>query len=531
MRRPGIGLVLLTMALAALLLPLSGIWVLRLYESALVRQTESELIAQAALVAAAYRAAWRAAGGSAEEGVPVDPRWTRAPGYDAPWLPRGASLDLADDPVLPPPPDPSPAATAPSPAALAAGAALGPVLREAQRTTLAGMRVVDARGTAVAGTGEAAGGSLLGQEEVARALAGEPVSVLRRRGRRTPPPLLGPLARNAEVRVFTALPVLEGDRAIGAVLLSRTPSTIGEALYGKRWHLAGLSLLLLAAVGGLAWLGAAAIGRPLRAVTDQAKRAARGERGAMAHPAPAAVREVAELAAALSTMAGTLERRADYIRDFAAHVSHEFKTPLTTIRGTVELLRDHLDEMGGEERARFLGHLDQEAERLSRLVRRLLELARADVARPAGTADAGAVLEALAARHRAAGLAVTLDISDPGPFPMAEEALEAVAGHLLDNAARHAGAGAHVTLLLRREGGEAVLTVADDGPGIAAADRERVFAPFFTTARASGGTGLGLAIVRSLVAAHGGTVALLDRPGTPGAAFEVRLPSPPPGSG
>lgn len=523
-RQFSIGTVLVLMNLTALALPLSGLWMLRLYESALIRQTESELIAQGAVVAAAYRGAWRAAGGRVDETVPpLDPRWTRRPGFDAPWLPRSASLDLARDEILPPAPAPEPAAPPAEEAARHAGERLEPMLREAQRTTLAGMRVVDRQGVVVASTGEGSGQSLAHQDEIRRALEGEPVSVLRLRGN-GPAPSTVAFDRGRTLRVFSALPVLEDDRVIGAVLVARTPRTISEALVGKRRHLALLALLLLGSVGALAALGSTAIGTPLRAVTRRAKRVADGERGAMEPLDRPVLREVAELSEALTRMAATLEKRADYIRDFAAHVSHEFKTPLTTIRGTVELMREHLAEMSDEERDRFLANMDAEAERLSRLVARLLELARADVMRGAeeGRCRPRAVAERLAEDGHADGVRMQVD----GPADLAaaisEDALVTVLSNLRDNARQHGGSAAQMSLSLRKDGPWAVMTFRDDGPGISPANAARVFTPFFTTARKRGGTGLGLAIIHSLITAHGGSVALL--PSDSGAVFEIRLP-------
>ena len=108
-RRLSIGTILLLMNLVILILPLSGFVALRLYESALIRQTESELIAQGALIAAAYHAAWRADAGTVSPTDPaIDPRWSHLPGFDGPWLPRFPALDLSVDAILPPPPDPAP---------------------------------------------------------------------------------------------------------------------------------------------------------------------------------------------------------------------------------------------------------------------------------------------------------------------------------------------------------------------------------------------------------------------------------------
>src|SRR6202011_5975920 len=294
-------------------------------------------------------------------------------------------------------------------------------------------------------------------------------------------------------------------------MLSRTPRTLADALYGKRWHLIALAALLLGSIGGLSALGTFAISRPMRAVTDQAKRTAEGERGAISPVAGPTVREVAELSEALSRMARTLEDRADYIRGFAAHVSHEFKTPLTTIRGTVELLQEHFDSMSQEERARFLRNLEGEAERLARLVSRLLDLARADVAPGAEHARtlAAALIARVAERYRESGLALDVSASETLTLAIAEEALEMILVNLIENAFQHAGSQARVAVSLRRQGDVAALVVSDDGPGISIANAARIFTPFFTTARKHGGTGLGLPIVQSLARVHGGAVALL----------------------
>jgi signal transduction histidine kinase len=518
-RRLSIGTALVLMNLAVLVLPLSGIWTLRLYQSALIRQTESELIAQAAIIAAAYRGTWLSAGGRPGADAPPAP----APGNER-WLPRSANLDLAVDPILPPPPDPVPASGPADPAARKAGEALEPMLREAQRTTLAAIRVLDRNGVVVASTGESLGQSLAAQEEVSRALRGEPVSALRERGSPAPPSPLGAIDTGTTLRVFTALPVFDEHRIIGVVMLSRTPRTLADALYGKRWHLLGLAVLLLGSIGGLSALGTFAISRPVRAVTDQAKRTAEGERGAITPLTGPRVREVAELSDALSRMARTLEDRADYIRSFAAHVSHEFKTPLTTIRGTVELLQEHFDSMSQDERARFLRNLEGEAERLARLVSRLLDLARADVAPGADHAKtiAAPLIARVAERYRRNGLLIDVSASDDLTVGLPEEAVEMILVNLIENASQHAGPLAHVTVSLRSQGNVAALVVSDDGPGISSANAARVFTPFFTTARKHGGTGLGLSIVESLARVHGGSVVLLPSP--TGATFEVRLP-------
>jgi signal transduction histidine kinase len=513
-RRPRLRTVLFAVNFVILLLPLGGIAVLRLYESALVRQTESELIGQAAILAAAYRAAiGRELEKPAAIPQPVD------------WRPRGATLDLAIDGVRPPAPAALPPAAPANAAAVAAGKDLLPVMRDAQIVTLAAIRVFDAAGVVVASTGEDLGRSIGHFEEIQRALRGETVSLLRERISDDPEPPLASISRGTGVRVFVAMPVVEGTSLLGGVLLSRTPRSIGQTLYGKRAEIgagiAALSVLVIA----LTVFTALTIDRPLGRLLEQARRATTGERGAVVplpHPVTA---EVAELSEGFAAMARALEEREEYLRGFASQASHELKTPLAALRGGLELLQDHAESMSTEERGRFLSNLSSDVDRLERLVRRLLDLARADVMKPdERICDASEVIGRLAARGRAGGFDVVVEPMNGGyPVAIAAEELEVAIASLLDNARQHAGPNATVAIELGRgHDGIAEILVADDGSGIPPADRERVFEPFFTTARAAGGTGLGLTILRSVLKAHGGSVELL--PSESGARFRVRLP-------
>ena len=139
---------------------------------------------------------------------------------------------------------------------------------------------------------------------------------------------------------------------------------------------------------------------------------------------------------------------------------------------------------------------------------------------PDGDADAVAVARTLADALRTRTMAVLLDVGDrPVRVAVAETTLEAVLTTLVENSAQ---AGASEVTIAIRAGRHATVTVTDDGGGIPAADRDRVFEPFFTSRRAAGGTGLGLPIARSLLAASGGDLRTIDV--AAGAAFELCLP-------
>ncbi|HTR87183.1 MAG TPA: ATP-binding protein, partial [Reyranella sp.] len=528
-RLPGIRSLLLATYLVVLFLPVLGIGVLRLYESALIRQTESELMAQAAVLSAAYRTAWLgSAPRGALAGMPrAELKWggPAFPGSVERWLPLLPQLDLAESPVMPRPADAVPASQPPDAVALAVAPSLRPVVGEVRHMTLAGIRILDARGIVVVGTqDEDVGRSLAAQEEVAQALRGAPLSALRDRLVPAADYSWESISRNTALRVFVAVPVLADDRVLGAVLVSRTPRDIVQTLYSKRHALLTMAAVLIAVVVALAWFTGLTVIRPTRQLAAMARRVAQGEVRAVQPLRRPLMREARSLSDSIVTMAHTLEARADYVRELALGLSHELKTPLTGIRGSAELLRDHLAEMSAEERERFLSNILADTERLERLVRRILELARADALTPQGdeTCDlAEAAREMAVQANRTGQLVSTNGLPPLLPAIIDRASFDIVLSNLLDNARQHAGIGASVTIGGRLEAGEAIVEVADDGPGISSGNADRIFDRFFTTARDSGGTGLGLAIARRRVTAFGGELELL--PAERGAAFRIKL--------
>jgi len=538
--RPRLASILFAVNLLIFLLPLGGIAVLRLYESELIRRTETELNAQGAFVAAIYRtelmkslssgeAAGMGTSGLSTYGLAVNPKRPGPKNPDDPWTPIEALLDMAKDRVY----GRAAAAMEPDapadPLAQSVGKRVTPVLLNAHRITLSGIRVTDFRGVVVASTRGDVAKSLMGQEEVRRALQGEHVSVLRSRVGEGPTPPIDSISRGAGVRVFVAMPVIERDRLLGTVLLSRTPLGLSKALHLNKSYLIGGGAAIFLVVCIVTILTTLLITRPVKALIRQAEQVTHGEGGAVSVPLNnPGTYEVALLSKALAQMSGALESRADYIRTFASNVSHEFKTPLTSIRGTVELLKDHFADMTQEDRDRFLNILEQDTDRLARLVRQLLHLARAQMAqRGVEQAHVAEAFNQLAHRFCCEGSNVTFDPSpEIPPVSMAPEVLESILSNLVDNARQHGSPQVHVHLSAQPEthdGKDLVaITVQDDGAGISASDAERIFTPFFTTARQSGGTGLGLSIVQALVKAHHGTITLEES--TSGARFRVLLP-------
>ena len=512
--RPRLATVVVAILIVVMALPFVGLFFFRLYENQLIRQTEGELIAQGAVVAAVYASEVRAAGISADKLGAVLPATRDNTNY--PYEPIEPRLDLASDDVMPARPAALPATADPAFAAL--GARLDGILDETQKTTLAGFRLLDPNGVVIAG-GDEVGLSLGHVEEVRQALAGSYASELRLRIPDQPPPPLYSVSRGTKVRVFVALPVEVEGRVAGVVYLSRTPNNIVKHLYGERGK---VTLAAIAIVGGtllIALVFIRTVSRPIYALIDRTKRIAAGDRGAIRPLDHHGTREMAALSAAFLDMAQKLQARSDSIQTFATHVSHELKSPLTAIQGAAELLRDSGGAMEEAERRRFSHNIVTDAGRLNLLVRRLLELARAENLAPSGektTLDAVLTLLPVDTRlkvHVEAGGDIGLGISS--------ENLAIVLANLIDNSARHGAT--LVSVAAANLGDRVAIHAGDDGDGISTSNRAKVFEPFFTTRRESGGTGMGLGIVLALLKAHDGTIRLVDS--ERGTRFEISLPA------
>lgn len=523
--RPSLNQVLLAMTLTALVLPLSGIWILRVYESALIRQTESELIAQGVVFSASYHQIWQDIGPIKPEqlGPRVADEYLVLSRSDSPWTPRPAILDLALSEVLP---VPDPAVVVPQQAdnrSVKAGSILQPIIKEAQKVILASVRIVDFHGLIVAASGESLGYSLANQIEIKRALRGEIVSTLRYRGPEGPQSKVA-VDRSQSLRVFVAVPIRHQNQIQGVVLVSRTPRTIMDTILGKKWELTGLTAILALSVFALALIGQRLLGHPLKRAIFYAQSIASGGKPDQILPPPTAqILELNQLNAALTTMAINLDRRAQYLQGFANQVSHAFKTPLTTLKGSVEILIDHQQEMSVAERVKFLKNLDHEINRLERLVHKLLELARVDYLSRQGSEplDVIPIFTRLIHHYHQLGLRIDQQLPEKLFIPTSEAMFETILTNLFDNVLVHAGVGAKVEVSSRFVGSEVEIVIADDGPGMSAVNMTKATTAFFTTKPELGGTGLGLNIVQNLVQSLGGQLTLSTN--QPGLKVGIRL--------
>ncbi|MFE3290131.1 sensor histidine kinase [Rhodococcus sp. NPDC059234] len=228
-------------------------------------------------------------------------------------------------------------------------------------------------------------------------------------------------------------------------------------------------------------------------------------------------------------------RSEERMRRFVADASHELRTPLTTIRGFAELYR----QGAMTDTELVMSRIEGEASRMGLLVEDLLMLARLDAQRPLERKPVDLLAVASDTVHDARAVApdrdISLEVVDGPGFPevLGDDArLRQVLSNLVSNALGHTPADAAVTVRVGTVGADALLEVADTGPGLGPEERERVFERFYrgdsSRTRGSGGTGLGLSIVAALVAAHEGTVTVASEPGA-GTVFRVRLPRIDPG--
>jgi signal transduction histidine kinase len=281
------------------------------------------------------------------------------------------------------------------------------------------------------------------------------------------------------------------------------------------------------------FLGAGLAGRalaPMRNLADTARAIALSRGFARRLPAGNPNDELGHLASNLNEMLASLERAYTVQERFAADASHELRTPLASIQGNLELLK-RTPGMPESERAEVLQQVRNELDRLTRLVRHLLSLARAD----SGQAlNLGLVeLDALAVEaHRqtmATANGVTLRIQGIEPVAVTADPdrVKELLLILLENAVRYSEPGGLVSLAVGRDGPWAKLVVADNGIGIAREDLPHIFDRFWRAdsarSRDRGGTGLGLAIARAIVDAHGGEILVDSTPGR-GTTFTVHLP-------
>ncbi|MGY3691482.1 signal transduction histidine kinase [Bradyrhizobium sp. USDA 3240] len=261
----------------------------------------------------------------------------------------------------------------------------------------------------------------------------------------------------------------------------------------------------------------------MRELVDRAVRIGRGDRNAFQPLQHYGTRELAQLSDSFLDMAQQLSRRSDYIATFSAHLTHELKSPLTSIRGAAELLQESLqsksDTLTRSEQQSFISNILGDVARLDVMSQRLRELARAESAPQNEQTPLSGVIANLKRRFAQRTIVASGDLDRP--IGMSGEKALIVLAHLADNAFRHNAR--LVQLEATAEASTVRVTVSNDGDAISHANSDKIFDAFFTTRRDSGGTGMGLAIAQAVMVTHGGTIRLL--PASQGVAFALEFPA------
>jgi signal transduction histidine kinase len=376
--------------------------------------------------------------------------------------------------------------------------------------------IFDSKGEIVARTGNLVSGEPLDLEPsvVARALDGEVVLLDTHRGEAPYRAVQHPLRDGS------------GTRYAMVVALSRQPLDVTlDAV-------AGILILAILVASVLAAFAASRVSRRLTLPLERIAIAARdvGETNlAVRIPEVSSDRELRTVVDLLNDMLGRIEAAFHTQRRFVADASHELRSPLSNLRGTIEVALRH--PRSGPEYVETLQVALGEIVRLGRLVEGLLTISRAEARRLVlhpRSLDlvelASAALAAHSARAEERRVGLRLDASAPVRVEGDPDRLREIVDNLLDNALRVAPVGSSVEVAVRREGDRCVVEVKDDGPGLSEDEQARVFEPFARgEAAPGGGAGLGLAIAQRFAEAHGGGLGVRSVPGA-GAAFRLELP-------
>ena len=331
--------------------------------------------------------------------------------------------------------------------------------------------------------------------------------------------------------LYEARPIGQGHYL---VYIAPRPSVRSAAIWGDDLlkpllQAAGLALILAII---LSWLMARWVSAPLNQIAEASQAVASGRYDLELQPS--GPREVVSLARAFNEMVRQVEASQRSQQDFIANVSHDLKTPLTSIQGFAGAILDGTaEDVAAQRHAAQVIH--DESDRLSRMVDELLELARLDAGqitfkreRVLITAMLETVVERQAIRAEEAGVLVTTSIPVLPDLVGDGDRLAQVFTNLLDNAIKHTPEGGRVKLWAEEDGGWISIHVDDSGPGIPPEELSRIFERFYQVdkARTGGsrrGVGLGLAISREIVRGHHGRIVAQSTEGV-GSRFTVQLP-------
>jgi signal transduction histidine kinase len=374
--------------------------------------------------------------------------------------------------------------------------------------------VVDTDGRSIIDTVRNVNDDFSNRDEVARALVGEIAS-----GRRRSDDLDRDL-------LFVAVPVASGGQVHGAVRITADPADVEQTIHRFWWTLAGVAMVVLAAMALVGWVIARSIARPILAVRDAAVRAGSGDLEVDVEVGDAPT-ELRELVQRFNEMARRLRDLIDRQRAFVGDASHQLRTPLTGLRLRLENLEETVDDASLPDVQGALTEID----RLGRLVEQLLVLARAEDSPPIPeVVDLGErvtercdLWTAVAAER---GVSIRSHGVSNGPVSglAVPDAIDQILDNLIDNALSASPEGSEIEVRLERGAVHHTVRIIDSGPGMTPEQMDRAFDRFWRSDTTRAGTGLGLAIVRRLAEASAGS-AQLERARSGGLEAVVTIPA------
>lgn len=322
--------------------------------------------------------------------------------------------------------------------------------------------------------------------------------------------------RRAGSILYVAAPIRSGERTIGALTVAKPNDTANAFIAAAEKSTWSLGATVFAAVSLLAVVLSFGVTKPLRALTRYAQAVRDGKRVSLP---PLGWGEIQTLGTAFEEMREALEGRR-YIERYVQALTHELKSPLTGIRGAVELLRE---EMPLEDRRRFMENIEREVSRIQHLNDRLLALSslhvkqhQLETAPVELAAEVAAVVDGLRSACELRDVSFELQAEEPIILTASSFWLREAVANLLHNALEFSPRGGKVRVTIARVGENAILSVADNGPGIPEWAKERIFEQFFSLPRPDTdrrSSGLGLSIVREVALLHGGEALVETEPG------------------
>lgn len=328
---------------------------------------------------------------------------------------------------------------------------------------------------------------------------------------------------------MVGVPFVQNDTVLGAVLIQTGTQVIEGGLMAMMPQTISVAMAAVSLAATLVFFYVRSVMKPLSDVTSAARAMADGNFDVRVSTETGSP-EITELSTAFNSMAGKLSEVEGSRREFVANVSHELRSPITSIRGFVEGMED--GTIPPEEHGKYLALVSDETRRLSKLIGDLLALSRLerdDAALDFSDFDINEMLRRAIIRRVNDLESKQMEIDcnfqlEPCMVHADSDRIEQVVVNLLDNAIKFTPQGGRITLTTTADKDTCTVTVADNGVGIAPEDRNRVFERFFTADRAhtaGKGTGLGLSICQRIMDMHGHTLQLLDT--QEGASFAFTL--------